>query len=35
MFVNIMFVVCILVGGDMYEKAASVSLLNCLQLAFL
>ena len=35
MFVNIVFSVCTLVGGDVSEKTVSVSLVNCVQSAFL
>ena len=33
--VNIMLAVCMLLGGDVSEKEASVSLVNCVQSAFL
>ena len=35
MFVNIILAVCMLVGGDVSEKAASVSLVNCVPSALL
>ena len=35
MFVRMVFVVCMCGGGRMSEKAASVSVVNCVQFAFL
>ena len=35
MFVNIVIAVSMLVGGDVSERAATVSLVNCGQSAFL
>ena len=35
MFVKMVFVVCMSGGGRMSEKAASVSVVNCVQFAFL
>ena len=35
MFVKMVFAVCISGGGGMSEKAASVSVVNCVQFAFL
>ena len=32
---SIVFALCMLVEGDVSEKAASVSLVNCVQSAFL
>ena len=34
-FVKMVFAVCISGGGRMSEKAASVSVVNCVQFAFL
>ena len=35
MFVKMVFAVCMIGGGRMSEKAVSVSLVNCVQFAFL
>ena len=35
MFVKMVFAVCMSGGGRMSEKAASVSVVNCVQFAFL
>ena len=35
MFVKMVFAVCMSDGGRMSEKAASVSVVNCVQFAFL
>ena len=35
MFVKMVFAVCMSGGGGMSEKAASVSVVNCVQFAFL
>ena len=35
MFVKMVFAVCMFGGGRMSEKAASISVVNCVQFAFL